>query len=200
VFGKAASTEGVGVSGLATSATGVNYGVYGETTSLVDGFGVYSVGDSATTGLKLFQIDHPLDPANKLLNHFSEEGPEPYLVYRGNANFGPDGLAVVQLPEYFEAINRDPTYQLTPIGGPAVLYIAQEVLNNRFVIGGGRAGMRVSWMVTGIRNDAFVRRYGAKQEVMKSRAERGRYLHPELQGLTRSEAIRRWPMALEDRD
>jgi hypothetical protein len=197
VFGRAASTEGVGVSGLATSATGVNYGVYGETTSLVDGFGVYSVGDSATTGLKLFQIDHPLDPDRKLLNHFSEEGPEPYLVYRGNATIAADGRATVSLPEYFDAINREPTYQLTPIGGPAVLYIAQEIADNRFVIGGGLPGMKVSWMVTGIRNDSFVRCYGARREVDKPKRDVGRYLHPELLGFPPSRSMRPRPLEID---
>lgn len=194
VFGRAASTTGAGVYGLASSATGVTYGVYGETASLTDGFGVYSVGDTAATGLKLFQIDHPLDPANRMLNHFSAEGPEPYLVYRGTAIMDQFGVAVVQLPDYFEAINRDPHYQLTPIGAPASLYIAREVQNNQFVIAGGQQGMKVSWTVTGIRNDAFVQRYGAREETIKSPAQRGRFLHPELYGQPAARAIRHQPV------
>jgi hypothetical protein len=189
VYGKVNSPTGTGVHGFAGSATGVNYGVYGETANLSDGFGVYSVGDSATTGLKLFQIDHPLDPANRFLNHFSAEGPEPYLVYRGTVTLNQLGAAAVDLPDYFESINRDPQYQLTPIGAPANLYIAQEVVNNRFIIAGGEPGMKVCWTVTAVRNDAFVQRYGVKQEPIKTQAQRGRYLHPELYNQPASRAI-----------
>jgi hypothetical protein len=193
VFGEAVSPDGAGVSGLASSATGTNYGVYGETDSTASGYGVYSVGDTAATGMKLFQIDHPLDPAGHYLNHFSAEGPEPYLVYRGNATLGANGEAAVALPAYFEAINTEPTYQLTPIGGPAGLYIAQEVKNGRFVIAGGKPGMRVSWTVTAVRNDAFVRAHGFETEPLKPAAHRGRFLHPELFGMPRSMAIRPRP-------
>jgi hypothetical protein len=195
VFGESVSVSGAGVFGLATSNTGPNFGVYGETVSLAQGFGVFSVGNFGASGTKQFQIDHPLDPANKLLNHFSAEGPEPYLVYRGTVNLDGRGMATVELPEYFGEINRDPHYQLTPIGAPAVLYIAQEVVDNRFVIAGGQPGMKVSWTVTGIRNDAFVRRYGAAREQVKGQQQRGRYLHPELYGQPESKALRSAPSA-----
>jgi hypothetical protein len=194
IFGESISPDGAGVSGLASSATGVNYGVYGETDSTSNGYGVYCVGDTAATGLKLFQIDHPLDPANHYLNHFSAEGPEPYLVYRGNATLDQHGEAVVTLPAYFDAINVDPTYQLTPIGAAANLYISQEVKGGRFAIAGGKPGMRVSWTVTGVRHDAFVQRYGAVGEPLKPLAHRGRFLHPELFGMPRSMAIRPRPV------
>lgn len=196
VYGEARSPEGAGVYGAALADNGVNYGVYGETLSLVDGFGVYSVGDSAATGLKLFQIDHPHDPANRMLNHFSAEGPEPYLIYRGTAVLDGNGTAVVQLPSYFQTINRDPHYQLTPIGAPASLYVAQEVVNNQFVIAGGQAGMKVSWTVTGVRHDPYVQRYGAAVETMKPAWQRGKFLHPELYGQGRDRALRRRPTVI----
>lgn len=197
VFGKSNSTDGAGLSGLAASSSGTNYGVYGETASLTDGFGVYCVGDSAATGLKTFQIDHPLDPANKFLNHFSAEGPEPFLIYRGTAVCDEHGAAAVRLPDYFEAINRDPQYQLTPIGAPALLYIAQEVKDNRFLIAGGQPGMKVCWTVTAVRNDRFVQRYGARTEVQKSPEQRGKYLHPELVSQPASMRLRQHPVVSE---
>ncbi len=193
VFGLVDSTEGAGVFGVARSDTGFNSGVYGETFSPSDGFGVYSAGNSGGSGMKLFQIDHPLDPANRLLNHYSAEGPEPYLVYRGTVILDQSGSATVRLPDYFESINRDPQYQLTPIGAPASLYIAQEVVNNQFVISGGQPGMKVCWTVTGARNDAFVRRYGAKPEVIKSPSQRGTYASPELYGQPPSRALHQAP-------
>jgi hypothetical protein len=197
VYGESASVDGAGVFGFTRSGTGVNYGVYGETSNLNDGFGVYSVGDTGATGQKLFQIDHPIDPANQYLNHFSAEGPEPYLVYRGNVVLDQAGAAVVQLPRYFEAINRDITYQLTPIGAPASLYIAREVVNNQFAIAGGRPNQKVSWTVTGIRNDAFSRRHSRPAEQPKPPAQRGRFLHPEFVGAPADRAIRVSPAAPE---
>jgi hypothetical protein len=41
------------------------------------------------------------------------------------------------------------------VGGFAPVYIAQEVTNNQFGIAGGKPGMKVSWQVTGIRQDAW---------------------------------------------
>jgi hypothetical protein len=61
----------------------------------------------------------------------------------------------VSLPDWFEALNRDYRYQLTPIGGPAPnLHIYEEVNGSEFSIAGGPAGLKVSWQVTGIRQDA----------------------------------------------
>lgn len=50
------------------------------------------------------------------------------------------------MQNWFEVLNKDFRYQLTPIGalGPN-LYIAQPVANNRFQIAGGAPGMTVSW-------------------------------------------------------
>jgi hypothetical protein len=76
-------------------------------------------------------------------------------IYNGVATLSRHGDAVVKLPDWFDALNRDFRYQLTCIGGFAPVYIASEVSGNQFKIGGGRPGMKVSWQVTGIRKDAF---------------------------------------------
>ena len=100
-------------------------------------------------------------------------------VYNGNATLDKQGKAWVELPGWFEALNRDFRYQLTPIGGPGPdLYIAQEVQNNRFQIAGGSAGLRVSWQVTGIRQDADANAHRIPVEERKPADERGLYLHP----------------------
>ncbi|MCK4597432.1 hypothetical protein KAU04_05305, partial [bacterium] len=100
-----------------------------------------------------FKIDHPLDPANKYLYHSFVESPDMKNLYDGVVNLDNDGAAWVELPEWFEALNKDFRYQLTPIGAPGPnLYIAQEIQNNRFQIAGGPLGMKVSWQVTGIRH------------------------------------------------
>jgi hypothetical protein len=170
--------------GLALGSAGMTFGVYASSQSST-GYGLYCDGDLTATGTKAFKIDHPLDPANKILNHYSAEGPEPLNVYRGNATLDESGSAWVTLPEYFESINRDVTYQLTAVGAPAPgLYIASPVKGNRFQIGGGGAGLMVSWCVTGVRNDAWVRVHGAPVEQDKPAAIRGKYLSPGAYGLT----------------
>lgn len=102
---------------------------------------------------KQFVIDHPLDPENKTLRHFSIESDRMLNVYSGTATFNKKGEAWVQLPEWFEALNTDFTYQLTCIGGFANVYIADEITNNRFRIAGGNSKLKVSWQVSGVRHD-----------------------------------------------
>lgn len=57
-----------------------------------------------------------------------------------------------------------------------------EIRNGRFVIAGGTAGQRVSWQLTGVRSDPWVKRHGAPVEELKPQRERGTYLHPHLYG------------------
>lgn len=99
-----------------------------------------------------FTIDHPLDPMNKILNHYFIESPEMVLIYRGAARIGADGRAEVHLPDYFDALNQNPMVQLTGVGTAEVVYVAQEVEGNSFVIG-GKPGTKVYWTVTGERKD-----------------------------------------------
>lgn len=104
-----------------------------------------------------FRIDHPLDPENKYLSHSFVESPDMKNIYDGVTSLDAKGEAVVALPSYFEALNIDFRYQLTTIGGFAQVYIAEEVRDGRFRIAGGKPGMKVSWQVTGTRNDAWAR-------------------------------------------
>jgi hypothetical protein len=76
-------------------------------------------------------------------------------IYDGVATLGADGQAVIPMPEWFGILNRDFRYQLTCLGAFAPVYIAEELAHNQFKIGGGSSGMRVSWQVTGIRQDAW---------------------------------------------
>jgi hypothetical protein len=139
---------------------------------------------------KNFVIDHPLDPENKLLYHSSVESPERLNVYSGNVVLDGQGEAWVELPEYFEALNRDFRYQLTPIGGPAPnLYVAEEIKGNRFRLAGGEPGLKVSWQVTGIRDDASARANPMRVEVDKAPNKQGLYVDPESQGQPRSKGI-----------
>ena len=49
--------------------------------------------------------------------------------------------------------------------------------------------MKVSWQVTGIRQDAFARQHPVVVQEDKAVADRGRYLHPEAFGKPASLAI-----------
>jgi hypothetical protein len=99
-----------------------------------------------------FTIDHPLDPQGKILNHYFIEGPEMRNLYDGEAVLDASGRAVVVLPDYFSALNRNPRVQLTGVGTREAVYVADDVSGNRFTIG-GPAGAKVYWQVTGERRD-----------------------------------------------
>jgi len=103
--------------------------------------------------------------------------------YTGNVRLDANGEAIVQLPDWFEAINRDFRYSLTSVGAPgAGLYVAEEVSQSQFKIAGGRPGAKISWQVTGIRSDAAMRGHPFKVEEDKPERERGTYASPEAYG------------------
>ncbi len=98
-----------------------------------------------------FTIDHPVDPYNKILNHYFIEGPEMRNLYDGEVILDASGRATVHLPDYFSALNRKPRIQLTGVGTSDV-YVAEDINGNTFVIG-GKPGAKVYWQVTGERAD-----------------------------------------------
>ncbi len=81
------------------------------------------------------------------------ESPDQLTVLSGVAILNEGGQAIIALSASFEASSQDFRYQLTTIGSFAPVYIAQELQNNTFRIGGGRPGMRVSWQITGVRKN-----------------------------------------------
>lgn len=171
---------------IGTAGTGY-YGVVGEDLYLggaAGAYGVFSNGDMGASGLKLFQIDHPADPENLWLRHFCLESNEVLNIYRGNVELDENGEAEVTLPEYFESINTNFSYQLTPIGAPASVYILEQVEGNTFKVAGGESGMTVSWMVQAERNDPYVQAFPEKKaDVMeKSEREKGKLYIPALYG------------------
>jgi hypothetical protein len=113
-------------------------------------------------------------------------------VYNGNVVLDERGEAIVELPEWFEPVNRDFRYQLTCIGSFAPVYVGEEIHENQFKIAGGKRGMKVSWQVTGIRQDPWAEAHCIQVEVDKPVAERGSYLHPELYDMPRERRVDRW--------
>ena len=164
-----------------------SYGVYGYNNNAAQYAG-YFAGNLKCTGTMYkgggaFTIDHPLAPETKYLQHSFVESPDMKNIYDGVVALDKSGKAVVILPEWFEALNKDFRYQLTCIGGFANVYIAEKIENNRFRIAGGSPGLEVSWMVTGIRKDAYANQHRIEVEVVKEGEAAGRYLHPEAFGL-----------------
>jgi hypothetical protein len=129
-----------------------------------------------------FKIDHPLDPANKYLYHSFVESPDMKNVYDGNVVTDGTGRATVNLPDWFEALNSDFRYQLTVIGQFAHAIVGTEINNNMFTIRTDKPNVKVSWQVTGIRQDAWAKAHRIPVEVEKAPADQGHYLHPELFG------------------
>ncbi|MCP4121274.1 MAG: hypothetical protein GY751_05935 [Bacteroidetes bacterium] len=183
-YSSPAGNWGIGVDGY-----GGYIGVHGaaDTAGLA---GIYSSGDLGAFGTKAFIIDHPEKPETHLLKHFSIESDEVLNMYKGTAVLERNGRAVVELPSYFDDINRDFAYQLTPIGTPVQPWIVCEITNNRFVIG-GKPNSRVSWIIVANRNDAYIKNNPDRitPELAKRSSDVGKYLDPVSHGKTLEEGI-----------
>jgi hypothetical protein len=144
--------------------------------------GNVTVAGTLTASAKEFEIDHPLDPENKYLDHASVESSEMVNIYSGNITTDNLGIAVVHLPDWFEAENTDFRYQLTVVGKFAQAIISQEITNHQFTISTNAAFTKVSWQVTGVRQDRFAKAHPLVVEREKVGVERGSYVNPELYG------------------
>ncbi|MFI6663065.1 hypothetical protein ACIBL8_47185 [Streptomyces sp. NPDC050523] len=196
VLGETYGVAGDGVRGVAHGSAGPgsivpfgnrSTGVYGEAgdpdcnAAFFNGRTVVW-GDFYVGGAKHFIIDHPLDPENRYLLHTCVESPDPLNVYSGTVVTDQEGKAVVELPEYFEALNTDVRYHLTVIGGFAQAVVAEEVLDNRFIVATDKPQVKVSWQVSGVRQDAYTKANPHPVEQEKHESERGTYIHPEAWG------------------
>ena len=158
------------------------------TRMMIDQFGTVTVPGLLAKGGGSFVIDHPLDPENKLLYHSFVESPDMMNVYNGNVTTGNDGVATVQLPDYFEALNSDFRYQLTVLdesdAADVVVWakVIRKVQGNTFVIRTSAPRMEVSWQVTGVRKDAFAEQNRIPNSVDKPEGQRGKYMHPQAFG------------------
>lgn len=159
-----------------------------------DGYAGYFAGDLFVTGqisagTKDFKIDHPLDPANKYLVHSSVESSEMKNIYDGVVTTDAQGTATVQLPEWFEVLNTDFRYQLTVIGVFAQAIVSREIQNDQFEIRTNLPSVKVSWQVTGVRQDAYAKAHPLVVEEEKNARLKGFYIHPELYGASEEKQI-----------
>ncbi len=201
VFGWATATQGAcwgvagetesphlsacGVKGTLKASGALGRAIWGEAPAT--GYAGYFQGNAHVTGTLTkggggFKVDHPLDPTNQYLYHSFVESPDMMNIYNGNVLLDANGEAWVELPAWFEALNRDFRYQLTCLGRFAPVYVAEPVRENKFKISGGAAGMEVSWQVTGIRHDPFAEHNRIPVEQQKLPEEVGTYMHPEAYG------------------
>lgn len=127
--------------------------------------------------VKSFIIAHPEAPTEKFLLHNAAEGPGYYTHYQGNAVLDAEGAAWFTLPDYFDSLNTDPTYNLTCIGTHAPVYIAEEVRDNRFRIARGRPGMKVTWSINAVRKDAYAADHPYQAVQDKQGSDRGTRLY-----------------------
>ncbi len=174
-----------------------NFGLYvADTASGADA--AYFVGNVGITGTLSkgggsFKIDHPLDPENKFLYHSFVESPDMMNVYNGNIVTDGNGDATVTLPSYFQALNTDFRYQLTAIGQFAQAMVSSEISSNSagitFGIKTDKPNVKVSWQVTGIRQDAFAKAHRIVPEVAKVGDEVGKYLYPAESGQPEAKRI-----------
>ncbi|MBI3896482.1 MAG: hypothetical protein HY313_11190, partial [Acidobacteria bacterium] len=193
VYANSSGSNGSGILAFASGSSGiaVNAIASGGASQAGTFSGNVTInGNLTVTGTKAgFKIDHPLDPAYKYLVHTVVESPDMMSLYNGNVVLDANGEAVVTMPEWFEALNREFRYQLTCIGGFAPVYVAGEIDGNQFRIAGGKPGMKVSWQVTGVRQDPYAEANRIKVEEEKTGGERGLYLHPEVYGQPKEKGI-----------
>jgi len=164
--------------------SGPNFNNVFSVDAIGNGFyaGNLTVNGTVSKGGGSFKIDDPLDPANKTLSHSFVESPDMMNIYNGNVVTDGHGHATVEMPAYFEALNRDFRYQLTVIGQFAQAIVVEKVHDNRFVIKTNKPGVEVSWQVTGIRHDAYANAHRIPVEEVKPPEDQGHYLHPQLFG------------------
>jgi hypothetical protein len=179
------ATSGTGIGGFFYSASASGTGVVGENTAgglAGEFFGNVQVNGTLSKSAGSFKIDDPVDPANKYLSHSFVESPDMKNIYDGMVVTDAKGYATVTMPNWFEALNGEFRYQLTPMNSFARATITQEIHDGKFRIRTNHPNVKVSWQVTGIRRDAYANAHRIPTEEEKPASEQGHYLHPELFG------------------
>ncbi|MFC1725635.1 hypothetical protein ACFL4T_08405 [candidate division KSB1 bacterium] len=193
-------TNGTGHAGYfeIDNAANANHAVYATTSGTgkagyfngdVHVTGDLNVAGTVTKGGGAFAIDHPLDPENKILKHSFVESPEMMNIYKGRAKLV-NGEAVIQLPDYFDALNHpeDRVLNLTCINGWSPLFRDGEIKNNQFFVKttkDGEQDQEFDWVVYAKRNDKFAQENPIVVEEEKgvnNTFKKGEYLHPKVFG------------------
>lgn len=205
IFGEAAGTGPcLGVIGYSRSTNNNSYGMYAQASGTNTNYAIYATANTGTTnyagyfqgllhassassGVKAFTIDHPLDPANKVLSHSSIESDERVNLYRGEIKTDQQGRATITLPTWFEALNEDALYQVSVIDDAdtssfVMAKISQRLKNGKFKIRTSAPNITVSWQVSARRHDPTSNFYPLEVERNKTKDEKGKYFAPEAYG------------------
>jgi len=150
----------------------VGWDLYVDMDGTIDGD--LTVTGHLTKGSGSFRIDHPLDPKNKILNHSFVEAPEYLNIYRGKAYCNKE--AEVKLPDYFWALNKDITLQVTPINTFTLATYRVDLKRKKIYILTEKP-CEVSYVIYGIRKDRYALANPLRVEEKK---ERPGYIHPDV--------------------
>lgn len=191
----ASANGGTNVFGVAGSASGTGNSTKFGLFSSVSGNGPLwagwfngdvNVSGTLSKGHGQFVIDHPLDPANKILRHNLVESPENLCVYRGKATLDANGRATVELPDYFPALTdeENATVYLTAVGeqpSPASYRWNDE---HSAVTVFGAPNAAVAYLVLAARDDPVIHQLARPVEEDKTDDNfgAGRLLYPEAFG------------------
>ncbi len=151
VYGYAQSARARGVYGYATglvaSPTDEACGVYGSGATNI--YGVYSDGDLGASGTKAFLQPHPHDPS-LAVRFVCLEGNEAGTYFRGTAQLV-NGTAEIPIPESWRLCSADEqiTVQVTAVGGPAVLFVAEK--SRERIVVQGSPDVAFDYHVNGVR-------------------------------------------------
>lgn len=178
------------VQGVA-EGTASTFGIYGSASGGTANYAGYFSGllfaSSSSAGVKAFTIDHPLDPANKLLSHSSVESDQRMNVYRGVVTTDASGRATIKLPNWFSALNTDIQYQLTVVDTTdsdefILAKIVKKFDGTSFTLRTSQPNVEVNWQVSGRRHDPTSEYMPLEVESDKAPNMRGKYLIPEAYG------------------
>ncbi len=190
VVATARGDGGNGVVGIAKKGDNP-YAIWGQGDGQWAG---YFSGDVRVTGsidqsLAAVKMDDPRAPTERYLNQATVVGGEMLTMYNGNVTTDAKGVAVVKVPAYVEAINKDFRYQLTTIGQFAQAIVEKELKDGEFVVRTDKPFVKVSWQVSGVRNDPAAQSFGWKAEEDKSAKDKGTYLNPAAYGQSKSMSV-----------
>ena len=138
----------------------------------------------------MFRIDHPVSPGDKILSHSFVESPDMKNIYDGiaqlDANGRGDGGSC--------RIGSTRSIAIFATSSPASAASRRSTSRRKIAATGSpspadQAGIKVSWQVTGTRQDAWANANRIAVEEDKPAHARGYYLHPEVFGFARERGI-----------
>ena len=185
--GSSSGVEGISNSGYGGYFTGsTDAGYFNGNVKIINGTCTGCTGPSA------LQIDDPLDPAHKYLQHSSVASSQQLNIYSGNVTTNAKGFATVTMPRWFQALNRSFRYELTVVGKAhwdAKAAVWNEIAHDRFTIRTDQPNVKVSWQVTGVRHDRYAKANPTHVIAPKATRDQGKYVNPELYGRPKSDGI-----------